>query len=495
MIFPVKWVRAASAGLMAGAALGAITLALPLRAQNPAGAAQTTPAPPTKGTPSPDKAPPKPRVVTLADALAKARLGRVGLALAVTNKRQRLTEAEAAARKMETVSQTADACNRATHNFGSVMAIGPKYGGGTQYEFQRRQRFRRDAAAAGVRLAGNPAGRPAAGSVDEQGGNRPERFDDAHAKESCSNRCCRRRSLLSRRACLLEMMREAAMRRVPPKSLGKLREKANSVRFRITQEISLQYEAQDHGQGRQRLLIPPPAGKGAPTVYDMSGEEMGSSGERVNGVTIRRDVPNQLKPSDLDYNASVLQAAISIQGLKTAGDLITRIAKQTGIELYCDPRQAKKPLAWVISGANSASASALLRALAFCLAGTYRKVGPAFVLTDDLQGAGTRVKLIQDFEEECEAERQQALQAAAKAFRESPARKSLKFSSFNDPLAPSAAQEKAAASKPPEEGAAADGLVESMALPYTDLTPQQQEAVQNFQEELTKSPAPDPDDL
>ena len=72
----------------------------------------------------------------------------------------------------------------------------------------------------------------------------------------------------------------------------------------------------------------------------------------------------------------------------------------------------------------------MLRALAFGLAATYRRVGTAFVLTEDVTGLGTRRQKIQDFEEECDAERQQAIQDAEKSLKENPAQKNLKLSGF-----------------------------------------------------------------
>ncbi len=107
-----------------------------------------------------------------------------------------------------------------------------------------------------------------------------------------------------------------------------------------------------------------------------------------NGVALKADVPNTLKLSDLDYDRQALQAPVSLAGLTTVGGLVTRLGQKTGLELYSDPRYAARTL--TVQGAAAAPASDLLRALCVCVTGTLRKVGPAYVLTDDLVGVGVR---------------------------------------------------------------------------------------------------------
>ena len=189
-----------------------------------------------------------------------------------------------------------------------------------------------------------------------------------------------------------------------------------------------------------------------------------------------------MKPADLNYNAPALQVLIPITDLKTVGDLIARIAQQTRIELYCDPHYEKQRLTWVASGVAAASASELLRAVAFCAAGTYRKVGTAFVLTEDLQGVGTRRRMIQDFEDECDAQRQKALREGIAKFTASSAPKSLKLSGFDDPMALSAEQEKEW-QKP--KAAVTDffnhQLLDEESFPFEKLTSTQQAAIRDWE--------------
>ena len=113
--------------------------------------------------------------------------------------------------------------------------------------------------------------------------------------------------------------------------------------------------------------VPSPPVKDGPKIYDFSTYGAYNNKDKINGVVIRRDVPNHLKPADLNYNTPVLQTVIAIKDLKTVGDLIARVAKQTRIELYCEPNYEKKALTWTASGKivrdrlGAASGACLLR--------------------------------------------------------------------------------------------------------------------------------------
>ena len=171
------------------------------------------------------------------------------------------------------------------------------------------------------------------------------------------------------------------------KDLGVLRDNPGSVHIRIAQQVRLQCEVknQQYGSVDVQALDSPPG----TTVYDMNSWQHYHNLDKINGVVIRRQVPNRLKRSDLNYDAPALQTAVSIKDVKTVGDLIERVAKRTRIELIAENVYEKKTLTLISDGKESASASELLRALAFSLAASYRKVGTAFTLTDDLVGVGT----------------------------------------------------------------------------------------------------------
>ena len=189
-----------------------------------------------------------------------------------------------------------------------------------------------------------------------------------------------------------------------------------------------------------------------------------------HGITLKAEVPNTLKPSDLDHDSSVLQAAMSMAGLKTVGDLVTRIGLKTGLELYADPHYAARTL--VVQGtAATEPAADLLQALCVCITGTFRKVGPAYVLTDDLIGVGTRRKHLQEWQDAAfDASMKLSNQTGAIMLkrRASSART---IPSFSDPLAVT-----------PEEMAAVPDMPglpgvprEDGAYPFAKLTPPQQE--------------------
>lgn len=138
---------------------------------------------------------------------------------------------------------------------------------------------------------------------------------------------------------------------------------------------------------------------GAPAPADM-----------LYGVTVRQTVTNNPKPSDLDWKADVLNPAVSLDGMKTVGDVIARIGAVTGLELYADRRFEKRSV--TLLGRSSARAGDLLYALAFCVTGTYRNLGSAYVLTDDVQGLSARRQVLQRFVQRAALARRTSVAAA-----------------------------------------------------------------------------------
>ena len=127
------------------------------------------------------------------------------------------------------------------------------------------------------------------------------------------------------------------------------------------------------------------------------------------GVRIRKETHNDPKTGNLDFHAAVLQAPVSLAGIHTVGELIEKIDRATGVEIYADRRYERRGIT-ILAGARAARAVDLLQAIAFCLTGTYRLVGPAFVLTDDLVGLGTRREILTQFERSAERARARALE-------------------------------------------------------------------------------------
>ncbi len=120
------------------------------------------------------------------------------------------------------------------------------------------------------------------------------------------------------------------------------------------------------------------------------------------GATVRETVPNTLKAGQMALDDPALKAAVPLAGIKTVDDLVTRLGVTTKRELYADARYGTRPVT-LLPANGSAPAADLLRALAVCVGGTYRQVGPAFVLTDDVTGLGTKHALWKAFEEKAAA--------------------------------------------------------------------------------------------
>lgn len=106
------------------------------------------------------------------------------------------------------------------------------------------------------------------------------------------------------------------------------------------------------------------------------------------GVALRPILLNSPKDADLDYDRAALKGIVRVEGLATVGDLVARVGAAAGLELYADPRYGTRRL--LLVGRRTARAVDLLRAAAFCVTGTFRRVGPAYVLTDDLEGTAPR---------------------------------------------------------------------------------------------------------
>ena len=148
-------------------------------------------------------------------------------------------------------------------------------------------------------------------------------------------------------------------------------------------------------------------------VYHLS-MGSGSNAPKIAGTLICAEVPNTPKAGQLDLDGKALAGRIPLAGLKTVGDLVSRIGILTHLEVYADAHYKKKAL--TITGRPAAARAAdLLRALAFCLTATYRRVGPAFVLTDDVQGVGTRRQILAEFDADTDARRKAALDRATTA--------------------------------------------------------------------------------
>jgi len=180
-----------------------------------------------------------------------------------------------------------------------------------------------------------------------------------------------------------------------------------------------------------------------------------------HGVRLKAPVPNTLKPSDLAFDGHILQSLVSIANIKTVGDLVTRIGSKAGLELYADPHYAGRTVT-IQGAATTAPAADLLRVVCLCVTGTFRKVGPAYVLTDDLAGVGTRRKHLEEWEDAAfnAGMRLQRQAGAVLLSRRAPAAR--KLPSFGDALpirvSPSALAVQSALREVVQDSAARPGL-------------------------------------
>jgi hypothetical protein len=107
-------------------------------------------------------------------------------------------------------------------------------------------------------------------------------------------------------------------------------------------------------------------------------------------------VPNRLKQSDLDYKSARLNSEILLKNIKTVEDLVIKIGDVTKLLLIADARVAKRKI--YVRG-EAARAGDLLQALCLATTGTFRKVGNSFVLTESLEGIGTRMAAYHEWQE------------------------------------------------------------------------------------------------
>ena len=170
--------------------------------------------------------------------------------------------------------------------------------------------------------------------------------------------------------------------------------------------------------GKSEWMNSPAEPTGGKPQYEIYGVD-DQSKDTLYGVLVRQEVPNASKPSGLDLDGKKWEQTVRLEGVKTVGDLIARIGLTTQTELYADRRYEKRDV--LLIGPKSSQAPAgrakdLLRALALCVTGAYRKVGPAYVLTDDVVGLGARRALLSRFAKSADVARHAALAEAADAF-------------------------------------------------------------------------------
>ena len=395
---------------------------------------------------------------TLAVALGQARPPEGGIALAVEAEKIPLLGGNAATHKDASLEQVGFAYGRLLQHFGAVSALAPPMmlvlnadpGQGNPYaDIPAADAF--TLLTAGLSSGQLKALTSARGlGLDDLSG------DYQHGLFLA---CVPSRTLKVK---LRPTLEEAD---APPQGVRDLSDELLQARMRLGQAAGLSVPDKN-GIG---AYVPKSAPPGAPPIYDYVGSD--ASRNEVDGVQVRAEVPNSPKAGQLDFKAVVFKTPVPLAGLKTVGDLVARVGGVTRTEMYADRRYESRAVT-VAGAAASAPAGDLLRALALCLAGTYRKVGPAYVLTDDVIGLGTRRRILGEFQQDNAARRREPIQQAEDNLEANGTLSGLTLNGFGDPLVPT-----------PEQMAKRNrdtlwaGAIMGVGLPLDQLTAPQQAAV------------------
>lgn len=231
---------------------------------------------------------------------------------------------------------------------------------------------------------------------------------------------------------------------------------------------------------------PPEAADGKPEyeIYQDGGDR---SKDTLYGVKVRLDAPNTLKASDLDFAEKRWEQPVKLEGVKTVGDLIARIGLTTRTELYADRRLEKRTVLWISPTSRpspTARAKDLLKALALCVAGAYRKVGPAYVLTNDVLGVGARRSILSRFAQAADIARHAALMEAGDTFIQAHGGVD-ELPTLDGQRSFSDAQKKAALDGRSPYRDFGQGM--QLQVPLDQLTPEQQDTAHRFVEQWQAS--------
>ncbi len=232
------------------------------------------------------------------------------------------------------------------------------------------------------------------------------------------------------------------------------------------------------------------------------------------GVVLKDTVPAKLKQGQIDFESSALDATIDLRGVKTVGALMEKIAKATNLEIFADARVAKRAL-WVFgdplpaasappvkkpetsangaptapANANTAAAAAeptpaaepaparagdALKALCWAVTGAIRKVGPVYLLTDDIEGIGTRQAKIGRWVDEGNTRKSQLISRYTKTIRDHEPMQHIGFAAGD-----ASAIKPDLMTKVEAEWKTSRGRYQGTKQNTSDLSPEQQKMVQN----------------
>ena len=197
------------------------------------------------------------------------------------------------------------------------------------------------------------------------------------------------------------------------------------------------------------------------------------TGDRLFGIRVRTRVPNSLKGGDLDWSLPALTKEVTVADAKTVNAVMSRIAAATGLEIMADRLIGKRTFTATTEN-GTASAGDLLKALAVCVSGTYRRVGSAYVLTDNQIGRAVLRQRWVDVEDQVNV-------LTAAASRDASRNASRRHSASELPILPGVV-----APSPGQIKAEALGMPgEVHNYPFKDLPATQQDAVRQSAAQLS----------
>jgi len=117
------------------------------------------------------------------------------------------------------------------------------------------------------------------------------------------------------------------------------------------------------------------------------------------GQHVLTESANSPRRSDLAFNNPRFATKVPLRSGESIKDLIARLGVATGVELYADPHYTRMQ---VFERGPDASAKDILQAISLGVAGTFRRLGSAYILTCDLEGVAAHQARIAAWEDDLE---------------------------------------------------------------------------------------------
>jgi hypothetical protein len=174
----------------------------------------------------------------------------------------------------------------------------------------------------------------------------------------------------------------------------------NGVRLQISRNVSYMFRMSGQegsytgvGSSRNRKI--------GDTWFDLesSTRSRSRSDNSAYGVVLKQKVPNKLKTGQLNFDAPVLNTLVPLTTPVTISEMLARISKATGVEFLADKRVGQLPL-WTSAPRMGARAGDILKVLALSVSGAYRRIGPVYLLTEEVEGLGPRAMRIVSWADE-----------------------------------------------------------------------------------------------